>query len=462
MADQTTLEGREKVRADYTEGSVTGAILKMGLPSMVGFLAQQLYLLADMFWISRLERSQEAVAGVTFFGSVLSVFFAINNLIGPGSIAVISRRYGEKDYDRTEKAIKETLVLKLASGLLFAAFGYFFLDDTLRLAGATGEAYAQGLAYGGTLILWLPILFATYSVFTAMRSVANPQMAMALMLGSNILNLGLDPVLMFGWFGLPAMGIAGAAWATVISFSLAFVIGVTLFYFDCTNVRLHVRSRIPMDIQSMWAQIRIGVPAWIGDVSFSLSRLVLTPIIATFGSAVVAAYGVGMQVFGLGFSFLVGIGLGVSSLIGQTVGSGKPERARIVADRSILLGVAVMTFHGLVVFVFAQPIMRIFFSDPTVITEGVLLLRIFAVGFPFYGAFFMTETVHYGVGLNTPVMIMATVHSWGFQVLPAFVLTSLIGFGALGVWWVLTAAGIVSAFVFYRYYRRGRWLTARV
>ena len=103
----------EKKRADYTEGSIIGSIMKMGLPSMFGFLSQNIYSFVDTYWVSRLPEKEAGVAAVTFFATILWFFFSFNQLVGPGSVAIISRRYGEKDYDNAEKAIKETLLLKL-------------------------------------------------------------------------------------------------------------------------------------------------------------------------------------------------------------------------------------------------------------------------------------------------------------------------------------------------------------
>ncbi|MBK7091120.1 MAG: hypothetical protein IPH59_05290 [bacterium] len=202
------LETTEQKRTDFTEGSVAASVLKMGLPSMIGFLAQHLYSVADMFWVSRLPEGENGVAGVTFFMNLLWMLFAFNSLIGPGSVAIISRRYGEKDFDRTETAIKETLILKLFFGILLNLTGLFFLPDFLELLGAKGQALEMGIVYGRIMIIGLPIMYSVYTIFTALRCVANPNLAMALMLGSNILNIILAPLLMFGWMGLPQWGIA--------------------------------------------------------------------------------------------------------------------------------------------------------------------------------------------------------------------------------------------------------------
>ncbi|HWR83531.1 MAG TPA: MATE family efflux transporter, partial [Candidatus Deferrimicrobium sp.] len=213
-----------KERTDYTEGSILYSIIMMGLPSMIGFLTQHIYSLVDMYWVSKLPQQEAAVAGITFFSNIMWLFFSFNQLVGPGSVAVISRRYGEREFDLAEKAIKETLVLKLAFGVLFAVAGYFSLDRMLRLIGAEGEALVQSIAYGRIMFLGMPVMFATYSVFTALRGVANPHQAMVLMIGSNVLNLVVAPFFIFGWLGLPAWGVRGAAFASVLCFTLTFLV----------------------------------------------------------------------------------------------------------------------------------------------------------------------------------------------------------------------------------------------
>lgn len=451
-----------KPRADYTEGSILNSIIKMGLPSMFGFLSQNIYSLVDTFWVSKLPQGEAGVAAITFFGTILWLFFSFNQLVGPGSVAIISRRYGEKEYDQAEKAVKETLSLKLFFGVLFGIVGYFFVDTMLTLMGAEGEALTEGIAYGQIMFLGMGIMYATYSIYTAMRSVANPQMAMILMVASNILNMVLDPLLMFGYLGLPALGIRGAAIASVASYTITLSVGLFLFFGDYTNVKLNLRSKASMSMASMWKMVRIGVPAWLGDMSFSGARLVITPMIAAFGTQVVAAYGVGTQVTHFGIMVLVGIGLGLSSLIGHNIGSKKLDRARKTGDQSILLGFAIMVFFAVVTVIFAEPIMRMFFESADTVAYGVVMLKIFAVSFPFLGVFIMVSEIHLGVGLNTPAMVVSVIHSWLLEVTPIFVLTQVYAFDQSAIWWAITGATVVSSIIFYAYYRRGRWLTVEV
>ena len=324
----------EKQKIDYTEGSIIQSILKMGTPSMIGFLAGHIYHLVDMLWVSRLPESETAVAAVTIFANVAWVFFSINMLVGPGSVAIISRRYGEKKYDAAETAIKETYLLKFVFGSVIGVLGYFFVEDIVYFAGARGETIGLAAQYGRVMFLGMGFSICTYSVYTALRGVANPNLAMGLMLGSTILNVILDPLLIFGYLGFPKLGVMGAAIASVASYTITLLIGIAIFFTNKTNVKLHLRSKVPMSVATMAKIVKIGVPAWMGSLSFSGARLAIMPMVAIFGNSVIAAYGVGMTISAIGIAILVGVGLGLSSLIGHNLGAGKKERARNVGFRT--------------------------------------------------------------------------------------------------------------------------------
>ena len=360
------------------------------------------------------------------------------------------------------EAIKETIILKLFFGVLLGVTGYFLAGFFLRQLGATGEALELGTAYGTIIFPAMPVLFATYSIFTAMRGVANPNMALVLMAGSSLLNIVLDPLLMFGYLGLPALGIQGAAYATSASYTITFLVGIGLFYGGRTNVALTVRGREPVSLASMFKIVKIGIPAWLGELSFFGARAVVTRLVAPFGTAVVAAWGIGNQVSAFGIMMLVGIGLGLSSLIGHNLGSEKYERARQTGDQAVLLGTGIMTVFGILTFAFAVPLMGMFFTDPETISHGVTILRILSLCFPFIGVLLMTEQIHMGVGMNVPAMVVTMGRSWGLQVLPILLLTQFFGYDQNAVWWSISLSGIVAGLAFYLYYRKGHWLLQKV
>lgn len=432
----------------------------MGLPSMIGFGLGNIYHLVDTYWLSRL--GPEQVAAVTILGSALWVISSANTIVGTGSVAIISRRYGEKDYVETERAIKDTIILKWFSAILFGILGYIFTPFIMDVLGAEGEVQRLGVVYGRIIFLGLGFYFATYSVFTALRGVGNPMMAMSLMIMLNVLNAGLDPLLIFGIWIFPEMGIAGAAVASVIAYAVTFFAGLALFYMGRANVKLHLRSQLKMRFSTMLRILKIGVPAALGDMSFSTARMVIMPMIAVFGTGVVAAYGVGIQVSALGVHLLVGIGLGLSALMGQIVGAGKLERAKKTVRQAFALTLGIKIAMGIVTVAFAADIMRIFFDEPEIIAYGVPLMRILALSFPFLAIHFIMEFVHVGVGENRPPMVFNMIHSWAFEIPAIYVTTQVLGFGPAAVWWSVTGATIVTVIIFYIYFRQERWLHVKV
>ncbi|MCK5125392.1 MAG: MATE family efflux transporter [candidate division Zixibacteria bacterium] len=450
----------KKTPPDTTEGSVLGSILKMGVPSMIGFGIGNIYSLVDTWWLSKL--GPEPVAALTILGPMLWVAHSANHIVGVGSVAIISRRYGEKEYLKTEMAIKETILLKWLAAILFSVFGYFASPPVIAMLGAKGQVLEMAIVYARIIFIGLGFNFATYSVFTAMRGIANPNLAMGLMIGLSVFNMILDPFMIFGWWIFPEMGVAGAAWASVISYALAFGLGMIFLTNGMTNIRLRFHSEGKLSWKTMWQILKIGAPSAVGQVSFSAARMIIMPMIAMFGTGVVAAYGVSQQVGHIGIMLLVGIGLGLSALIGHNLGAEKYDRAKKIASQAILIAIGIMSVIGLVTAGLAKQIMGMFFEDPAIIGHGVTILRILAIASPFLGMWLMIENIYSGVGENRPAMVFNIIHAWILEIPAIAICIYVFDLDQTAVWWAITVAMIVNSIALYFYYRRGGWLKVKV
>ncbi len=452
----------DSIVPDYTSGSIIKSIISMGAPSMLGFMATHIYTMVDTWWVSQLPGSQSAVAGLVVFSNIMWFFGSINVMVGSGSVAIISRRYGEKRFDLAAKAIKETFLMKFAAGALFGVLGVVFLDQVVTLAGSTGAMHVFSVNYGGIMFWGMPFAFVAFSVFTALRSIANPKMAMSIMLGSTALNLILDPLLIFGYLGFPKLGIQGAAYASVIAYIAVVLTGLVILYGGFANLRLRLVSQAKLSFKTMWEMLRIGFPSWIASATDSGMRLALTPLVALYGERVVAAYGIGLQVVGFGIMLIVGIGLGLSSLIGHTLGAGKVERARQTGDRALALSAGIMTMLAVIVYLFAPQFAELYFTDTETIRETVAVLRVFAFGFPIWGVWIMLEGLFGGVGMNKPTMIVSLAQAWALQIPVAYYLVKINNAGPQALWISVVAIASVSTIGFWLYYRRGTWLQSKV
>lgn len=436
------------------------SILRMGIPSMVGFAALHMYNVVDMFWVSRLGADQ--VAGVAIFAAFYWVISSVNMIAGSGSTSIIARRYGEGDIPRTRTAIVEAFVLKIVTALVSAVIGYALTPWMVHLLGASGEVERHAVSYGRVMFLGLVFNFPVWTVFTALRGINQPKPAMWIMLASTVLNAVLNPFMIFGWGPFPELGVAGSAWASLIGFGLTTLVGLMMFFGGAFGVRLTWESVRNASQKTMWQMLKIGLPTGVGVMSFSTARMVIVPMITHFGPQYVAIYGAGSRVLELAIIIVVGLELGLSPLIGHHLGRGDKRGAFVTAEKAIGLAALIMLVIGGTTAVFAAPITRIFFADPAYEPIGVAFFRIMAVAGPFIGAFLMVEAAFAGAGDTMPVMIIGLMHAWVFQVPLIWLLSRGLGVGPNGIWWGFVASEAISAAAYFYWFSRKRWLERTV
>ncbi|RJP76301.1 MAG: MATE family efflux transporter [Candidatus Zixiibacteriota bacterium] len=450
----------EPLPPEFARGSIIRVILRMGLPSVIGFLAMNIYDMADIFWVARL--GPQFVAAITIFEGFYWVLIFTNEIAGLGSVAVISRRYGEGNLASAEAAIKDTFILKGICALVSGVAGWLLLRPLMQLMGAQGEVIELGVQFGRWHMLGMIVYFSSYTVFTSLRCIEAPRLAMTVMLIGSGLNLALDPFLIFGWGPFPELGIAGAAIASLISYGATLVIGLYVFFSGRAPVKLHWRSVVPVSLRNQLEMMRIGLPGGINMVSFSLSRAVVLPLVAAFGTEVVAAYGMGLRVTQIGILVVWGLGMGVSPLVGNLLGAGLMDRAWQTARKSLGLAVAVMSVLALATIALADPIVRFFFQDPRVVEAGVELLRIYSLALPGIGLWIIMESSFHGAGDNVPPMVLSIVTSWAIEIPLILFFTRALGYDQTAIWWVRVFYATSGAVAAVALLRTRRWMHKRV
>jgi len=435
-------------------------IWRMGYPSMVGFAATNLYTLADMFWVSRL--GADRVAALTIFAAFYWVISSANMVAGAGSVAIISRRYGEKDMEKTKAAILDAFVLKVILAAVFGTIGYLLTPRIVVMLGATGDVTTYAVTYGRIMLIALIFNFPTWTAYTALRGIGQPRYAMILMIASTVFNAVLDPIMIFGWLGFPAMGVAGAAWASLIGFVLTVTTALVMFFGGAFKVRLDWAAVRALNPKTMLQMLKIGLPSGISSISFSLGRMVITPMIAHFGAPVVAIYGAGSRAIEFGIVIVVGLELGMSPLIGHALGAKDKVLAWLTARKAIMMGVAIMTVYAVIMVFAAGPMTRIFFSGPPYEELGLVFFRINALSLPFFGAFILLEGAFGGAGDTVPAMVVGLIHSWLMEIPMIYLLAYVLDYGPVGVWWGFVFANIVSAAGYFWWFSKKRWLEREV
>ncbi len=445
---------------DFAQGSVLRVILRMGLPSVIGFVAMTIYDLADMFWVAKL--GAQHVAAIAIFESFYMVLVFTNEIAGLGSVAVISRRWGEGDAMRAAAAIKETFILKIICAVISGTLGLALLRPLMELMGARGEVIELGVQYGRIHMFGMVIYFLSYTVFTSLRCIEAPRLAMVVMLLGSLLNMALDPFLIFGIGPFPAMGLTGAAVASVISYALTILFGAYILYSGKAPLKFRLRTGLPVQARSMLEMMRIGAPGGVNQFSFTLSRAIILPFIAQFGTIVVAAYGMTLRVTQLAILVIWGLGMGVSPLIGNLLGAGLKDRVRETARHSMILSVVLMTAMGILIFAFAPQIVIAFFQDVESLSVSVELLRIYALALPFIGVWIIAESLFHGAGDNIPPMLISIITSWAIEIPMILFFTKFLHFDQSAIWWSRVFYAFSGAVICALLIKQGKWMQKNV
>jgi len=440
--------------------SILREVIAYGIPSMGGFMVASFNEMVDLFWLAKI--GTEPVAAVTVFMTIYWMIMTYNIVAGVGSNAVIARRFGENEYKRCEMAIRAVFSMKFVGGTIIGLTTWAFLPWIIPLMGVEPAVEAMCYTYGGWMLAFAGIVACTYSVYSAFRSIGMPKIAWWMQVLCAGTNMILDPILIFGWGPIPAMGIRGAAIATVFSFFLVFVVGVLLLRTKISPVRINW-------FESPWPKMKefvmiwkIGWPVGINILSFSIAMTIGVRLVASYGTDVVAIFGAAHKVLHFGIMSMVGFALGTSSLIAQFLGAKDLVKSWIAGVHSIRVAGSVMLGYAAFVFFFADWIIHAFFEVADVGDIGPTLLRVMAVSIPFAGIHIGAETVFEGAGHNRPMMLLSIAHSWLLMVPFMFIFGIVLGWGPVGMIAGSSVAHTLGGFIAVWMFYKGSWLRVTV
>ncbi len=363
-----------------TETPIPRLVTAMALPTVGGMLASSIYNLTDTFFVSQLGTSASAAVGAVF--SLQSLLQAVGFSIAMGSGSMISRRLGQKDRDSANRFVSSAFLMAFAFGALLCVFGLTFLDPLMGLLGCTDTMLPYARDYGKYILAVAPVFAASFVLNVAMKSAGRATLSMLGMMSGNLVNIILDPLLIFGWLGFPEMGVAGAALATALSQVVSF--GVLLWMFakkqDTLRIRLRWASR---DVHDYVTIIRVGAPTLCRQGCGSIAAALLNNQAMIFGDAAVAAMSIANRIYNLLRSILVGVGQGFQPVAGYNYGAGRPDRVKKAFSFTCLLGTAIAVTAAAGMALFAPQLMTLFRrDDPQVIRMGTAALRMLCAVLP--------------------------------------------------------------------------------
>jgi putative MATE family efflux protein len=288
-----------------------------------------------------------------------------------------------------------------------------------------------------------------------MRGYCDTVTRMLVMFGSVVLNIVLDPFLIFGWGAFPELGIQGAAIATVFSRGLAMVVGLAVMFRGRRGVQINLRDMAP-DFGYLRRLLRIGLPATVEGTGRALSMNLLLVVVALFPDPVVAAYGIGTRVFSVIFLPAIAVARGVETMTGQNVGAGKPDRAAQANYVAAKVLFAILAVVGVVTFFVPRPIVAVFTNDPAVVDVGATFLRYVAPTFGFIGIMRAFTGGFRGAGNVMVAAAISVITLAGIRLPVAFVASEFF-LGASGIWLAFGVSNVLGATIAWLWFRRDTW-----
>jgi len=439
---------------NWTEGSVISNLWSLSWPIMISQTLTVLGPTVDMIWVGKLGAAP--IAGVGVSGMVVMAVNSIMMGLYTGLRAMIARFIGSGDMDGANNIGQQAFVIGTVFSVIMAAIGIFLAEPLLSVFGVEPDVVAEGAAYlriqlAGSITMALTMV--SQSVMQASGDTVTP---MRISIFFRILQIIICPLLVFGVWVFPNMGVSGAALANVISQFFGATFGIWYLFSGRTRLKLTLRN-FKLDKDVIWRMTKIGIPASITGVQRFLPYLVLVWFVSPFGTAAVGALSL-MQRIDTFIRMPAGaLGNAAGVLAGQNLGAGKPDRAEKGGWIAIAMFSGLMVICCILIWFFADNIVKIFSTNAELVEIASTFMRIQIVGYLVFGPTIVISLCVEGVGDTIATMIVTLLTMWAIQIPLAWFLPEHTPLGVYGVQWAISIALVARALLFTVYFKSGRW-----
>ncbi len=377
--------------------------------------------------------------------------------------ATLSAQYmGAGRQDMVNHVAAQTMMMVALTSVVLGAAGYVLAPYLLDLLGVAPDVESGALGFMRVSFVGIIFVFV-YAMFQAlMRGVGETQIPLLIVLGTVLLNFLLDPLLIFGWGPLPPHGVMGAALATLVTQGLAALFGIVIFLRGRHGIQLSWRGFRP-DLPYIRRAFFLGFPGSVELATRGLGPMLMSFLVAGFGTVTLAAYGVGANILQFITIPAMGLSMAVSTLVSQNIGAGNIERAARVTNLGTMSGFILLTLVGIATY-FVAPAAVAFFvpGDPGVIAEGARFIRIMCPAWGGIGVQLCVISAFRASGNMLVAMVIAPVSQFVVQFPLAYILSKHTGLEASGLWWSFPIANIAAAIVSVCWFAQGGWKKTRL
>jgi putative MATE family efflux protein len=428
-------------------------------PVVLAMAMHTLFNLVDIFWVGKVGPS--AIAAVSLAGVVFFIVLAIGQTLGGGTIALIARAYGAKQYGKVEHLLGQSVLLSAILAIGFGLVGVTFAHSIMRVLGAEREVLDMGTQYLRIMSIGFGFQLLVFSINFAFRGAGDMKTPMMIMLVSTILNMVLDPFMILGIGPFPRMEVQGAAYATVIAKFIGLIFGLLVLLRGKSGLKFRVKEAWPLDGKVVGSLLAIGVPLGVSYGLMALSGLAVFRLVARFGSQAIAALGIGIRVLQIAALPVVGIGIATTTLVGQNLGAKKKRRVEKAAFQSMGVCSVIMIVFGAVFFFNARSLVGIFTQHTDVIQMGMEYIRIASLYLFFIGLTVSMTGAFRGSGYTLPPMYAGLI-KLGVLVGLGYYLSEAVGMGVTGIWWAMVVAYGTESAILGAWFSKGTWKVKRI
>src|SRR6202453_3009299 len=444
---------------DFTEGGIERAIILLAVPMVLEMCMESLFGVVDVFWVSRLGADAVATVGLT--ETALVVIFVIALGLSMGATALVARRMGEKDERAAGMVAVQAILIGLVVSATTAILGYHFAPNLLHIMGASDSVVRLGSGYTRMILSGSATIFLLFLINAVFRGAGDAAIAMRVLWVANIVNICLNPCLIFGLGPFPRLGVTGSAVGTTIGRGIGVLLQLWVLTSGRGRLAVHA-SQLRADFLVMWRLIRLSLNAMLQYMVQMASWIGMVRIIASFGSDATAAYTVAFKVIIFAILPSWGMSNAAATLVGQNLGAGKPARAETSVWRTGLYNMLFLGTIGLVFIAFAPQIIALFTSDPVVAPLAVSALRLFSFGNVSYSYGMVITAAFNGAGDTATPTVLNLICFWLCQIPLAWALAFHTGLGPNGVYVAVVISDSLLAALGILLFRRGKWKQVKV
>lgn len=442
---------------DLTRGSVRRHVWYLGWPQVAeGFLgvADQI---ADLVWAGRL--GFHAIAGLGAAQAYLSTVMMARMGLDSGMRSMIARAVGARRFSRANHALLQSFTLTTILAVLMIAVGSLLTEPLLRVIGLSEDAVAEGADYM-RVQFWAMAALSYHRLFGgALQAAGDSITPLYAALASRALHIALSPLLIFGWLGMPELGLAGASYARLAAEFIG--VGITLWTLSRGGGRARMRMRFSeysLDMPLIWTLVRQGAPASVTNMQRGVSQLVVVGVAAQFGDVALAAFALARRAENVVNQSARGMGRAAGAMAGQNLGAGDAARARSAVRWAMAYGLALTMPFIAALIAFPETAAGFFNSDPAFISDAAMWLTIAAVGYIFMSPVQIFTQAFNTSGSAFAPMVITVATMWAVEIPLTFALAHLTPLGQFGVPAAIVAGMALRLAAFAWYYRSSRWL----